>query len=428
MYIHIVTPTDTPETVARQYGISTERLVSDNGISDLSRLVPGQALLILRPQIIYTAKRGDTLFSIARQYGISAMELLQRNPVYLFQQLYPGDQLTISFQGAGNRKINSYGFSYPNVPEPILKRALPCLTRGAVFSYGFQKDGSLRPIPDQAIIDTLYTYKTAPILVFSSLNEKGSFDSERASFLLRNKALWQTVIDNLLQTMRAKGYLGLDIDFEYIPASDGAAYSAFIYQTATALHRYGYSVNVDLAPKTSSQQQGILYEGLDYAAIGEAADTVLLMTYEWGYAAGEPRAIAPLPQVRQVVQYAVSQIKREKIYLGIPNYGYDWPVRAKKSIGQAKSLGNEEAVRLAAATNAQIHYDQQAEAPYFEYRANDGQEHLVWFEDVRSIQKKFRLMDEFQLRGPGYWNLSRPFAQNWSLLSYDYVINKEVPW
>lgn len=428
MHIHIVTPNDTPDTIARQYGISVERLISDNGIADLPELVPGQALLILRPQTIYTVKRGDTLFSIARHYNLSVMELLQRNPVYLFQQLYPGDQLTISFHGAGSRRVDSYGFSYPNVQTSVLKRSLPCLTRGAVFSYGFQKDGTLRSVPDQRAIDALYTCQTAPILVFSSLDEKGNFDSERAVFFLQNQSLWQTVIENLLQTIRAKGYLGLDIDFEYIPAANSAAYGAFIQQTAAELHRYGYSVNVDLAAKTSSRQQGLLYEGHDYATIGKAADTVLLMTYEWGYAAGEPQAIAPLPQVRQVVEYAVSQIAREKIYLGIPNYGYDWPVRAKKSIGRAKSLGNEEAVRLAFATGSQIHYDQQAEAPYFEYRADDGQEHLVWFEDVRSVQKKFRLLDEFRLRGPGYWNLSRSFDQNWSLLSYDYAINKIIPW
>jgi len=40
---------------------------------------------------------------------------------------------------------------------------------------------------------------------------------------------------------------------------------------------------VALAPKTSGEMTGLLYEAHDYPAIGAIADLVLLMTYEWGY-------------------------------------------------------------------------------------------------------------------------------------------------
>ena len=46
--------------------------------------------------------------------------------------------------------------------------------------------------------------------------------------------------------------------------------------------------------------------------------------YEWGYALSEPMAVAPINKVEQVVRFAVSQIPPEKIFMGIPNYGYDW--------------------------------------------------------------------------------------------------------
>ena len=46
--------------------------------------------------------------------------------------------------------------------------------------------------------------------------------------------------------------------------------------------------------------------------------------YEWGYALSEPMAVAPINKVEQVVRFAVSQIRPEKIFMGIPNYGYDW--------------------------------------------------------------------------------------------------------
>ena len=98
------------------------------------------------------------------------------------------------------------------------------------------------------------------------------------------------------------------------------------------------------APKTSDRQRGILVEGVDYAKLGENADAVFLMTYEWGYTYGPPMAVAPLDKVREVVEYALTRIPPEKIILGIPNYGYDWPLPYERGITRARSIGNEEAV------------------------------------------------------------------------------------
>ena len=50
------------------------------------------------------------------------------------------------------------------------------------------------------------------------------------------------------------------------------------------------------------------------------------MTYELGYTGGPPMAVAPLDKVRQVVDYALTEIPAEKLFLGVPVYGYDWPL------------------------------------------------------------------------------------------------------
>ena len=42
------------------------------------------------------------------------------------------------------------------------------------------------------------------------------------------------------------------------------------------------------------------------------------------------------------------------------------------------------------------------------------------------MQAKFQLMDEYSLLGGGYWNLMRPFNQNWGLLAARYEIRKAV--
>lgn len=136
-------------------------------------------------------------------------------------------------------------------------------------------------------------------------------------------------------------------------------------------------------------------------------------------------AVAPLPQVTRVLKYGVSEIPPGKIFMGIPNYGYDWTLPYEPQVSRARSIGNPEAVELAAANGAEIFYDKTAQSPYFHY-TQDGRIHEVWFEDIRSIQAKFTLLDSLSLLGAGYWNVMRPFPQNWCFLAWRYHIKKFV--
>ncbi len=187
----------------------------------------------------------------------------------------------------------------------------------------------------------------------------------------------------------------------------------------------GYSVSVDLAPKVSADQPGLLYEGKNYAALGAIANSVLVMTYEWGYTYGPPMAVAPINKVRQVLDYAVTEIESTKINMGIPNYGYDWPLPYEKGVTKAKTLGNIEAVQLAISKGAEIQFDEVAMSPYFRYTDN-GVEHEVWFEDPRSISAKLELIYEYNLRGASYWQIMQLFRSNWLLVDYNFDVVKMI--
>lgn len=134
-------------------------------------------------------------------------------------------------------------------------------------------------------------------------------------------------------------------------------------------------------------------------------------------------AVAPIDQVRRVVEYALTEIPGEKIDLGIPNYGYDWPLPYERGKTKAVTINNIQAVRIAIAHGAEILFDQKAESPYFRYMES-GVEHEVWFEDVRSLLAKFRLIREYGLRGCGYWQIMQWFRANWLLLEDQFFILK----
>jgi len=389
------------------------------------RVSPRQTLVIRYPLQVHTVRRGETLLAISRQYGISIRQLQRNNPVLEGGiQLFPGQSIVIRYRATPSVPLWVNGYAYPFVDRPLLRRTLPFLSYLTPFTYGITNEGNLVPLDDDYLISASAAAGVLPLMHLSTLTPEGGFSNELAHLVLTNPDVQDALVAALVKTLREKSYRGLDIDFEYVFAEDAAAYASFIQRLSDTLNPLGLPVIAALAPKSSARQAGLLYEGHDYKTIGAAADRVLLMTYEWGYAYSLPMAVAPIPQVRRVVEYALTEIPAEKIWLGIPNYGYDWPLPVIEGQTRATSISNQYAVSLAARYNAEISYDETAQSPWFRYRDENGREHEVWFEDARSIAAKLELIREFGLNGAGYWNLMRPFPQNWVLLNSLFMIQE----
>lgn len=370
---------------------------------------------------IYVVTYGDTVDSIAASFRVSADSIIYDNQLVYPYSLAIGQALLITYPNEtspSKPSIRAGGYAYTFISPWVLEQTLPFLTELFVFSYGFTPEGNLLlPILDDYwMIQSALAQNVRPILTLTPLDAFGQFNNAFISSVVQNESYKWNLIGQLLDTLQSKNFAGVDVDFEYIQREDRDAFTAFVNDLALTLRPYGYTTTVALAPKTSADQPGLLYEGKDYAALGAAADSILLMTYEWGYKYGPNMAVAPLDAVRRVVEYAVTEIPPEKIHLGIPNYGYDWPLPFERGITEATTIGNVEAVQIAIQNNAVIQFDETAMSPYFRY-IRDGIEHEVWFEDVRSVLAKFNLIKEFGLSGADYWQIMRWWRANWLLLS-----------
>ncbi len=419
MEIYVVQPGDSIYQIALRYGVSPVRLAYDNQITNQGALVPGQALLILFPEIVHTVNAGETLPEIAASYQMTEKQLYRNNPFLLDKAfLTVGQQIVIAYETQGAAPLRVTGYAYPFVAGYIIREALLFIDELLIFSYGFTASGELiSPISeDEWLIREARQFGASPILVLTPFSESGVFDNNLVKTVTENTEMQQTLIANLLRKVQEKGYSGVDVDFEYILPEDREGYAGFVSALREVMNSNGYTVSVALAPKTSSDQPGLLYEGVDYRLLGEAANSVFLMTYEWGYTYGPPMAVAPINKVREVLDYAVTEIPPDKIIMGFPNYGYDWKLPFERGVTQAQLIGNVEAVRIAVENNAEIQYDELAQSPYFTYQSQGGG-HEVWFEDVRSIQAKLNAVNEYGFRGFGYWNLMRPFRANWLLVN-----------
>lgn len=424
MVIHVVKPGESLYSIAQFYGASYNRIAAENELPDPSRLVVGQTLVITEGSSKHKVQPGQSIYTIAAEYGVRVRDILAANPeITNPAAISPGQIINIPINTQKRRTIEVNGYAFPTIDMEVLRKTLPYLTYLSIFSYEVNEDGSFKPIPDQPLIDAAKAAGVRPLMVISNIKE-GGFSSQLARTILTNPQVQDTLLDNAIENMRRKGYYGLDVDFEFIYPQNREDYNNFLRKASSRLRPLGFTLTTALAPKTSAEQKGLLYEAHDYPVHGALADHVIPMTYEWGYTYGPPMAVSPINEVRKVINYAVTAIPREKILMGIPNYGYVWTLPYTKGTA-AETISNVGAVDLAARENAAIQYNEVSQAPYFNYFGDNQKEHVVWFEDARSIEAKLNLMEEFGLGGVSYWTIGKFFPQNWLVLSSLYNIARK---
>ncbi|MDP4118813.1 MAG: LysM peptidoglycan-binding domain-containing protein [Bacillota bacterium] len=468
MLIHVVQSGETLYNIAARYQVPYEQLIEVNGLPNPNQLVVGEALLIPSYGRLYTVREGDSLWGIAQQNGTTVQAILRYNPagsatIYPGQILYipaprhivrpgenlstiaqqygvsvqsiidanniknpnfilPGTMLIIPFSDKPAIDVNGYIYIEGEAAVPSVNEVGEYLTYLSPFAYLIKEDGSLQPFDDMPAIDAAVSKNAVPMMAITNFTST-SVGENLAHIVLTTPQIVNNLLDNIITVMQEKGYKGVNIDFENVLPEDREAYNNFLQTTVDRLHPLGYFVSTALAPKTSANQPGSLYEAHDYAAHGRIVDFVVLMTYEWGYRKGPPQAISPINQIRRVLDYAVTVIPRDKILLGFQIYARDW-LLPHVAGQEAETFSVQEALDRAYRYGATIQYDQTSQSPFYNYTDEQGRMHEVWFEDPRSAQAKFDTIKEYNLRGVSYWALGFPFPQNWSLLNSTFTTNK----
>ncbi|WP_370644686.1 LysM peptidoglycan-binding domain-containing protein [Sporosarcina sp. ACRSL] len=414
-------------SIGQAYGISHEEIATANELSDPSRIVVGQALVIPITGSFHLVRPGQSLYSIAQLYGTTVEELARINGISPTSMLQVGQRLYIPQR----RRTIIDTFLYVETREATINtqvqevrtRVEEDLTYLAMFSYEAQRDGSLKAPPTDDIPEIAARAGVLNAMAVTNL-ENFAFSGDLAHVFFTDQTVQNRLLQNIVQTAKRIGFSDVHFDFEFVRPADRELYNTFLRNARDRFHPAGLTLSSALPPKNSPALTGI-YGGIDFKAHGEICDFVTLMTYEWGYSYSEPQAVSPLNQVRRVVEFAVSQIPPEKIFLGQNLYGYDWTYPYPPVTGvAARALSPKSATNLAIRRNANIQFDPVAQAPFFLYWDNNGVRHDVWFEDARSIQAKFNLIKEFNLRGIMYWKLGLAFPQNWLLLHDNFIIRK----
>jgi spore germination protein len=424
MIIHVVQPDDTLYSIAETYKVTVSKIIQDNGLDDMDNLVIGQTIVIVYPEETYTVKDGDTLVSIADTHGVTLIELLRNNP-YLSDRdyIYPGEVLTIRY---GNRKgkIVTNGYAYPFIDMDILKRTLPFLTYLTIFNYTAGSTGEVleNDSGDQELIVAAKAYGVAPIMLVTTMSQRGEPNLEAAFNILTNVEYQNRHIEQILSVLKNKGYYGVNISLQYINPDNLHLYEAFLQNIITNINREGFPVSITISPQIYYENNEAIFVPVDYTVIGQLANAIILLSYNWGQSFGPPFPY-PADKVNEYLSYTSSLVAPDKILIGLPLIGYDWELPYIPDQSRGYALSTEAAIRLAGEVGVPIQYDEAYKAPFFMYRNLQTQnEHIVWFKDARSVEWLTNLVPEFGLQGVGIWNIMQFFNQLWLIVNSEYEI------
>lgn len=273
--------------------------------------------------------------------------------------------------------------------------------------YTLDSMGGLRGKPDVALV--AYA-KARGLKVFALVNNfyPGCSPGKTAHSVLSSKTRRTAAVNAIFNELRAYGFDGVNIDLECVPASDRAAYTAFIRELYHKLCGYGYKLMVSVPAKTQDNPRCSWAGAFDYEALAQYVDLFMVMTYDQHCKSSGPGPVASYTWVESVVKYAVTVVPRSKIVLGVAGYGYDWPSRGTGSV-----LTACEALDLARKHRVPVHWDPQARCPHIKYIDSKGVVHDVWYEDGRSATAKLDLVVRYDLAGIAIWRLGMEDVYLW---------------
>jgi spore germination protein len=282
------------------------------------------------------------------------------------------------------------------------------------FWYRVEADGTVVPFTtswgasyeDPVILSFL---RSRGILVIPTVANilDGVWDGAMVSGILADPAVTAVNIDNLVRLAVANGYDGIDLDYENLPASDRTAFTNFTTRLAAALHANGKLLTVNVYAKTAEPGDWNGPQAQDWWALGQAADQLRIMIYEYHWSTSAAGPIAPVNWVSDVLAFARSTIPSSKIMHGLPLYGYDWVGRSGVDHVWTETMA------LAAQYGATIDWDAVSATPWFEYTAKRTR-HTVWFENALSADAKLQVNTAHDVAGVAVWRLGGEDPEVWS--------------
>lgn len=289
----------------------------------------------------------------------------------------------------------------------------------SVFWYLLRSDGSIRKyiyaFEDPSLISYAHANNVKVLALVANLpdeDDRGDWDYLRVDNVISSSSARKKHVTDLVNLAKAKKFDGINIDYEALKGYQKENFTLFIKELSVQLHKNNLILAVALHPKPKENDPAYSNgsQAQDWKELSKYADQLHVMTYEEHWETSVPGPIASIPWVKSILTYTKKMIPEEKLFTGIPLYGYDWG-----GSGNAIGLNYIGILNLINKYNPKINWENTAKTLFFTYK-NGSTNHTVWYEENSSFKAKLSLFNNMGLSNFAFWRLGGEDGRVWNTL------------
>ena len=249
--------------------------------------------------------------------------------------------------------------------------------------------------------------------VTNSTRSGEAFSRDLAASVMAAPDRRRRFISDLVALVEEMGYDGVDLDWEDLKPADRDAFSELVEDLASALHAEGRFLSIAVMPKTSEPGEWDNQQYADWQRLGEAVDEFKIMTYSFSGPWGDPGPQAPLDWVDEVLAFAEKKVPADKVFMGLPLYGFDWHG------DEVATASAHRAAALAEQYGATVERDSASGEAAMTFTDENGEEHVVYFQDKKAVAAKLAALraKHSEIAGISVWVMGQEASGFWPLIT-----------
>ena len=268
---------------------------------------------------------------------------------------------------------------------------------GSVYSKG---DENEKKYIDWAHKNGYKVYPTVSNISISNINDNTKIFQ---TFETREKVINQ-IVDKLVE----EKVDGVYVDFERILLSDKDNYTRFIIELAAGVRKHNMKISVAVTPPDGAENWSLCYDRFNLA---KAVDYMVFLSFDT-HGVLSPVSLSSAYELENNINKFINNegVPANKLVVSLPLYTRLWSENNGKVKNKVVNMKN-----ITIPDKVEKQWNDTTKQYYIENKSYQTV-NKMWIEDETSIAKKLDIINKYNLKGAGFWELGREKAGLWSVV------------